>query len=437
MVDSNPTLLKHISKHFEIKGCEALTASDGLEALAILDSKAPDMLITDIPVNKIGGDLLCKIVREQAGIKDIFIAISSSIPLHGNRRLTNLDADIYINRETEGDLKKHVQLIVEQYEKNSRKRKKTNTSDSHHAPTSRQIELYSNHYHTLFNNVDESVVELDKTGHILRVNKAAQTLFARESAALLSTRLPNLIEGAEKDEMETWIARVDKEQSKNFNSSYLNPLKVNSNKVLLKMASSREGSKLNILCIFKDITQQQKTEKELAEALAKVSHLANHDPLTGLPNLRLATERLLSAISLSKRKGWKAAIMFIDLDGFKKVNDSYGHDIGDKLLKQVADRLVGSLRETDTVARIGGDEFLVIQTEVTHRITTSNVAEKIVRKISEPFILEDKEIMVGASIGISIYPEHGTDRRILLKKADDAMYYTKRIGKNNFSFTPG
>ncbi len=190
------------------------------------------------------------------------------------------------------------------------------------------------------------------------------------------------------------------------------------------------------LLTYYDITSLKHTEKQLEEALETVSNLANHDPLTGLPNLRLAREKLLGALSLSRRKGWMAAVMFIDLDGFKDVNDLHGHDIGDKVLTQVAERLVEKLRQVDTVARIGGDEFLVIQTEVHHRFAAANVAEKIVKSISEPFVIDNIEITIGASIGIAIYPENGEDSRVLMKKADDAMYYTKRIGKNNYTFTP-
>ena len=150
----------------------------------------------------------------------------------------------------------------------------------------------------------------------------------------------------------------------------------------------------------------------------------------------LARERLLSAISLSKRKGWETAIMFIDLYGFMEVNDLHRHVFGDKVLKQVADRLVGGLRQNDTVPRIGGDVFLVIQSEFTNRSASAKVAEKIVLNISEPFLMEGIEIRIGASIGISIFPDHGDDIKILLKKADDAMYYSKRKGKNCYTFTP-
>lgn len=191
------------------------------------------------------------------------------------------------------------------------------------------------------------------------------------------------------------------------------------------------------LLTFFDITSLKNTEKKLEEALRKVSDLANHDPLTGLPNLRLAREKLLSSLSFAKRKDWMVALMFIDLDGFKEVNDSHGHDVGDRILQMVAERLNLCLRQTDTVARIGGDEFLIIQTEVANRSAIAKVAEKIIDTIAEPLLLDDLEISIGVSIGIAVYPENGEESRILMKKADDAMYYTKRIGKNNYSFTPG
>ena len=190
------------------------------------------------------------------------------------------------------------------------------------------------------------------------------------------------------------------------------------------------------LLTFFDITSLKSTEQKLEAALEKVSALANHDPLTGLPNLRLARENLLNALALAKRKGWMAALMFIDLDGFKDVNDSHGHEVGDLVLKMVGDRLAESLRKNDTVARIGGDEFLVIQTEVHDRSAIANVAEKIVKRIAEPFHVEELTIGIGASIGIAVYPQNGEGSRILMKKADDALYYTKRIGKNNYAFTP-
>lgn len=183
-----------------------------------------------------------------------------------------------------------------------------------------------------------------------------------------------------------------------------------------------------------DITRHKNTEAELARTLAKVSDLANRDALTGLPNLRLFQERFLSTLSISKRKGWKAAIMFIDLDGFKTVNDCYGHEAGDRILKMVGQRLLKTVRKADTVARIGGDEFLVIQTEVSDRSAAALVAEKIVENLSAPFMLDGNTISIGASLGIAMYPADGDTSRELIQKADNAMYKAKSLGKRGYAF---
>ena len=183
-----------------------------------------------------------------------------------------------------------------------------------------------------------------------------------------------------------------------------------------------------------DITGHKRTETELARALAMVSDLANRDALTGLPNVRLFQERFLSTVSISKRKGWKAAIMFIDLDGFKNVNDSFGHERGDRILQMAAERLLETVRKADTVARIGGDEFLIILTEVNDKAAAANVAGKIVQQLSSPFDLDGNEIKIGASVGIAMYPAHGDNSRDLIRKADNAMYKTKTLGKNGYTF---
>ena len=183
-----------------------------------------------------------------------------------------------------------------------------------------------------------------------------------------------------------------------------------------------------------DITGHKQTEAELARALAMVSDLANRDALTGLPNVRLFQERFLSTVSISMRKGWKAAVMFIDLDGFKNVNDSFGHEMGDRILQMAAARLLATVRKADTVARVGGDEFLIILTEVNDKAAAANVADKIVQQLSAPFDLDGNEIRIGASVGIAMYPALGDNSRDLIRKADNAMYKTKMLGKNGYTF---
>ncbi|CAA0102877.1 putative signaling protein [Halioglobus japonicus] len=173
-------------------------------------------------------------------------------------------------------------------------------------------------------------------------------------------------------------------------------------------------------------------ERKLAEARAW--HLANHDSLTGLPTLRLARERLPQAIELSQRNSSKTAILFIDLDGFKAVNDTWGHEAGDQLLQQMAARMSACVRESDTVARVGGDEFLIIQTGILNVSAITTVAKKLLGALSESYYINRQEIKVSASIGIALCPDHGTDMEDLVKLADTAMYAIKQAGKNNYGF---
>ncbi len=183
-----------------------------------------------------------------------------------------------------------------------------------------------------------------------------------------------------------------------------------------------------------NITKHKDTQDRLAKTLEEVRELANRDPLTGLPNLRMLQEFFFNIISKSRRNSWKTAIMFIDLDGFKVVNDTYGHIVGDMVLKMVANRLAKTVRESDILGRIGGDEFLIVQTEVYDNSAVENVVERILKQLENPFEMAGKSIKVGASIGISIYPSHGDNLKALIKKADSAMYKTKVSGKQSYTF---
>lgn len=161
---------------------------------------------------------------------------------------------------------------------------------------------------------------------------------------------------------------------------------------------------------------------------------ALHDSLTGLPNRVLLGDRLEAAISSARRNNQKLAVMFIDLDGFKAVNDKYGHAVGDLLLKEVVVRLKQNLRESDTLARLGGDEFMVILFRIKGVEDASNVAQKLLDSFEQVFELNEHRASVTASIGISIYPIDSLDADTLSKQADSAMYQAKAAGKNAFKF---
>jgi diguanylate cyclase (GGDEF)-like protein len=170
------------------------------------------------------------------------------------------------------------------------------------------------------------------------------------------------------------------------------------------------------------------TERKRAEAV--IAHHAYHDSLTGLPNRMLFRDRLALALAQVRREGGKAAVLFIDLDRFKLVNDTHGHVAGDLLLKQVASRLKASLREVDTVSRLGGDEFTAVVPGLRSARDAEAIARKVLAAVSEPALLPDVELSVSCSIGVAIYPDHAADEDELLRRADLAMYQVKREGKN-------
>ena len=166
----------------------------------------------------------------------------------------------------------------------------------------------------------------------------------------------------------------------------------------------------------------------------RVEHLATHDPLTNLSNRRGLYEELSELIYRSRRYNFSSAVIYVDLDGFKHVNDHFGHEAGDKLLSQVADNFTGIVRQTDSVARIGGDEFIVLLTDIDSETTLITKIEKLLTEASRPLDFKGHNITVGASIGIALYPDHGDDVETLLHHADQAMYQAKNQGKNTFRF---
>ncbi len=191
-----------------------------------------------------------------------------------------------------------------------------------------------------------------------------------------------------------------------------------------------KGALSHYAALFNDIT-------ELKESEERIKHLAYYDPLTGLPNRRLLNDRLRVAIAHAHRAHGRLGILFIDLDRFKRINDSLGHNTGDDLLKGVAGRLLTCVREDDTVARMGGDEFIIILSELGDPEDTAVAARRVIEELKQPQLIQGKELVVTCSIGISIYPEDGLTSDVLLRNADTAMYRAKEVGRNSYQlYTP-
>ncbi len=186
------------------------------------------------------------------------------------------------------------------------------------------------------------------------------------------------------------------------------------------------GNLSHYIASFTDITARKAAEE-------RIHYLAHHDPLTRLPNRTHLQARLEQAIATARREDRRLAVLFIDMDHFKHINDSLGHHVGDKLLVEVASRLRDSVRDSDVVARLGGDEFVVVLTDVAQD-TVAAVAAKLIKNLSRSYVLDDHTLHSTPSIGISLFPEDGADVETLMKNADTAMYHAKEAGRNNFQF---
>ena len=180
----------------------------------------------------------------------------------------------------------------------------------------------------------------------------------------------------------------------------------------------------HVVAIFNDVTERKREEE-------RTHYLAHYDALTHLPNRTLITDRIRQALAKAKRDKARLALMFVDLDRFKPVNDELGHGVGDLLLQEVAKRLQACMRESDTAARLGGDEFIVLLPAIEAEQDAMLVAEKIRHALCQPFEVSGHTPDISCSIGVAVYPEHGNDEEQLVKHADIAMYHAKQSGRNN------
>ncbi|SFN05770.1 PAS domain S-box-containing protein/diguanylate cyclase (GGDEF) domain-containing protein [Formivibrio citricus] len=278
----------------------------------------------------------------------------------------------------------------------------------------------------------EGVMVLDTRMHIVSVNPAFTTLLGYESAEVLG-RTPDVL--ASRRDLQSVHEQVWRavEESGVWQGEIWGRRKDGSDIALWMTISTlrnRNGEVQWRFALFSDIT-----DKKQAEEL--IWRQANYDSLTGLPNRRLFRDRLQIDIKKTRRAERTLALLFVDLDHFKNVNDTLGHDYGDRLLAEVAQRLQRCVRDSDTVARMGGDEFTVVLPEQVDDKRASEVAQAMLDALALPFDLDGEQVCISASVGIALFPRDGTEDRVLLKQADRAMYFAKAKGRNAYSFVTG
>jgi diguanylate cyclase (GGDEF)-like protein/PAS domain S-box-containing protein len=288
-------------------------------------------------------------------------------------------------------------------------------------------------YRTILAEIEEGYYEVDLAGNIKFVNRAACRQFGYAEEELIGSNYRAYVPKEDvKGVYKAWnkvyrtgeplqsypFTTVRKDGAQIFVENSVSPLRDKNRNIIGFRAVSR------------DVTQRKQFEQKLAD-------MATHDPLTGLPNRSLLSDRLTMGLALSRRNGNRLAILMLDLDRFKVINDTMGHSVGDDLLKAVAGRLESVTRKSDTIARIGGDEFVLVLPQVILPKDAAKLAQRILDVFQEPFVFDGHQLKITTSIGIAVYPDDGKDIDILLKNADNAMYRAKEEGRDMYRFYGG
>jgi diguanylate cyclase (GGDEF)-like protein/PAS domain S-box-containing protein len=293
----------------------------------------------------------------------------------------------------------------------------------------RQAEAATAQLAAIVESSNDAIIMKDLSGIIVSWNTGAERIFGYQASEMIGSSIYRLIppDRLEEEDRIMGLLRSGK-LIDHFETVRLRkgaePIHIS---VTISPIKDASGRIIGASKVARDITQR-------LESQARIQHLAHYDALTGLPNRTLLADRLEIAIGNAARYSNKLALLFVDLDRFKLVNDSLGHGIGDKLLKAVAERMQGSVRHTDTVSRLGGDEFVVLLSQVKTAEDAARVAGKLIAVLSKPYKIEEHELRLSASIGIGIYPDHGSEASVLLRNADASMYSAKEAGRDQYQF---
>ncbi len=443
LVDDRPENLLALTAIIERDDYHLITAASGEEALLLIMKYEFAVILMDVQMPGIDGFETAKIIKAREKTKNIPIIFISANNMESSHIFTgySVGAIDYILKPFDPYiLKAKVENFVEMYRLGRKIIQQANRLSEQKAILERanaelsEITLKMRESEALANVINEtsidSMIVIGLDGIILKVNPAFSRMFQYDDDEMIGSNVLSLLAG-DKDKLYV--------QNK-LEATHLMDDSSNASRLDEITAIRRDGTefpaeiqmgmryvkdKCFIACTIRDITQKKKDEEIIL-------HMAYHDGLTGLPNRRLFYDKADDEIAESKRNHRQLAMLYLDLDRFKYVNDSLGHQIGDSLLQDVARRLEGALREEGFLARVGGDEFNILL-PATGRESAIDMAERILEELRRPFHVDQYELHLTASIGISIFPYDGEDRVLLMKQADAALYHAKEQGKNQFN----
>lgn len=400
LVADDSKLMRATFRDFlEDEGYDVIEAKNGMEALDLFSKLKPDIILMDFVMPEIDGATACaKLQQLPGGSRTPVIMITSLEDEKSVNLAFDAGATDYISKPINWAVlrqrlsrmlkAKHTEMILDQSEAFSR---------------------------SIIDHAIEGIITTDITGIIRYINPSAEQIFGYISSEIINKNINILVPKLYNNEF------LEKNMEMIGHRKDTSTLPID-----LTISKFYVGEKCFSTIILRDITERKRYEE-------MIKYQAFHDSLTGLPNRLLLKERITLEISHAKHNNLKLAIMYMDLDRFKLINDTLGHDAGDKLLKEISNILNNCVDSNATVARIGGDEFVILLPGITREEYAGKIAKKILDAIMQPVIIDNHELCVTISIGIAFYPNDGIDNETLLTNADAAMYRAKEKGKNNFT----
>ncbi len=425
----NLVLMEHLLKGADR---EIYTADNGAEAVEIFSKHDFSLVILDIQMPDMDGYQIAKAIKELDQGRDIPIIFITAIFQDQEyvKKGYAVGAVDYLFRPIDAHLlRSKVDVFLELYSQ----RLQLEHEIAERKKTEEALKLAESRYRNIFERAVEGIFRAKMDGTIVEANPACVDILGYASAEELSS-IPRLAAEMmiQPNERERYLSGMEAE---GFVSHYEYQARRKSGDVVWLSESSRlirgeEGEERFIEGVLLDVTERKKSEQDL-------QYKANYDGLTDIPNRHLFFDRLDNCLASARRYGDSLAVLFLDLDEFKAVNDTYGHQAGDKVLAEVARRLKKRVRSSDTLARIGGDEFGILLPKIDAPGSAAGVAEDLLKALDDPIVVAGKEFRIQATIGLSLFPEDSEDSVGLVSRADTAMYSAKKKGVGKYAFYSG
>jgi diguanylate cyclase (GGDEF)-like protein/PAS domain S-box-containing protein len=447
-IDDSQDDLRLLCKILAARGHQVHPATTSVAALQFLESRATDLILLDVVMPQMSGYDLCRQIKANSRTCDIpIIFISGNDDSMDKVKAFSAGGVDYIVKPFRHDeviARIDTHLLLRALQQNLTQQVQWRTAElaasnvslqaeiAQHESAKKALSLSEERFRALYHYTPSMYLMVDPAGRLRLINRFGLMQLGYASDDVVDRPVLNLIHPDDKALAVAQMQRCIDSREHVFHWE-LRVIRKDGSVIWTKQTGQSvfepDGSMV-LLMVCEDITERKNAEE-------RVHYLAHHDPLTGLPNRSLMEDRVQQSISQAQRLQLSLAMLFLDLDGFKHINDSLGHPVGDALLCAVAARLRGCLRDGDTIARLGGDEFIVILPAPTDSQNAAEVAQNLLRALDADFAVGDHCLHITGSIGIGMYPDDGPTSAALLRSADTAMYHAKGRGRNNYQFFTG